>query len=197
MAICYPFRPCGQITTPMVYDESLSVAQQIALLFGRLHELDNAYVSTADFNRLIADFNDDQDSQTAALKSYTDSEVDALNTSLRREIDCLVMGLAIWDVTHGTYERNSTTMTRLLNDVTVHAITVDQLADLPLTVDSLADCGLNVRGLAVFSGYLMGEDFAPHGITYEGEPLPDNALTCKILSTGIVQDGYFKQGDDA
>lgn len=40
MGIYYPFlgggRTCNQITTPLVYDESLSVEQQIACLFGKI-----------------------------------------------------------------------------------------------------------------------------------------------------------------
>ncbi len=194
MAICYPFgcRPCGQITTPLVYDESLSVAQQIAMLCGRLHQMDIDFVNADELKKVIEDFNDDQDSQTQALKGYTNDEID----KLRVFIAGISAGMEIWDVTHGRFDKNATSLTRLFNDVTVHAITVDQLAALDLTVDTLADCGLNVRGLAVFSGYLTGDTFTVEGITYEGTPLPDNALTVKILAHGVVQDGYFVQGNE-
>ena len=44
MGIYYPFlgggRTCNQITTPLVYDESLSVEQQIACLFGKIANID-------------------------------------------------------------------------------------------------------------------------------------------------------------
>ena len=65
-----------------------------------------------------------------------------------------------------------------------------------MTVDQLAECGLNVRGLAVFSGYLMGEDFVPEGITYDGAPPLDGKLTCSILANGEVRGGYFVEGNE-
>lgn len=106
------------------------------------------------------------------------------------------VGLLIWNVTVGRYTGNVRAMRDFFNDVTVHAITVDTLAQLDLTVDQLAECGLNVRGLAVFSGYLMGEDFVPEGITYDGAPPLDGKLTCSILANGEVRDGYFVEGNE-
>ena len=54
MGIYYPFlggsRTCNQITTPLVYDESLSVEQQIACLFGKIANIDSDFVPTVVFD---------------------------------------------------------------------------------------------------------------------------------------------------
>ena len=54
MGIYYPFlgggRTCNQITTPLVYDESLSVEQQIACLFGKIAYIDSDFVTTVEFD---------------------------------------------------------------------------------------------------------------------------------------------------
>lgn len=195
MAIYYPFlgggRTCNQITTPLVYDESLSVEQQIACLFGKITGIDSDFVTTVEFDDFKNQIHAEQVAQTEQLEGYTDSEIDKLDNNLRNLIAGLQVGMLVWNVTVGEYTDNVKAMRDLFNDVTVHAITVGTLAQLDMTVDQLADCGLNVRGLAVFSGYLMGEDFVPEGTTYEGAPPLDGKLTCSILANGEVRDGYF------
>lgn len=195
MGIYYPFlgggRTCNQITTPLVYDESLSVEQQIACLFGKIAGIDSDFVTNVEFDDFKNQIHAEQVSQTEQLEGYTDSEIDKLDKTLRDLIASLQVGMLIWNVTVGAYTGNVKAMRDFFNDITVHAITVDTLAQLDMTVDQLADCGLNVRGLAVFSGYLMGEDFVPEGITYDGAPPLDGKLTCQILAKGEVRDGYF------
>lgn len=196
MGIYYPFlgggRTCNQITTPLVYDESLSVEQQIACLFGKIAD----FVTTVEFDDFKSQIHAEQVAQTEQLEGYTDSEIAKLDKELHDLIAGLQVGLLIWNVTVGRYTGNVRTMRDFFNDVTVHAITVDTLAQLDLTVDQLAECGLNVRGLAVFSGHLMGDDFVPEGITYDGAPPLDGKLTCSILANGEVRDGYFVEGSE-
>lgn len=198
MAFYYPFigggATCNQITTPLVYDESLSVAQQIACIFGRLKQIDDGFLSIEDFKTFLEQLNTEQEQQTSDLKKYTDTEVANLDNELRTLIAGLQIGMMIWDVTQGRYNDNVESMRNIFNDVTVHAITVDTLANLDITVDGLAESGLNVRGLAVFSGYLVGADFVPEGIEYEGAPTIDGKITCDILAQGEVRDGYFVEG---
>lgn len=200
MANYYPFlgggRTCNQITTPLVYDESLSVEQQIACLFGKIANIDGDFVTTVEFDDFKNQIHAEQVSQTEQLEGYTNSEIDKLDKNLRVLIANLQVGTLIWNVTVGTYTDNAKAMRDFFNDVTVHAITVDTLAQLDLTVDQLAECGLNVRGLAVFSGYLMGDDFVPEGITYDGAPPLDGKLTCSILANGEVRDGFFVEGNE-
>lgn len=173
MGIYYPFlgggRTCNQIATPLVYDESLSVEQQIACLFGKIANIDGDFVTTDEFDDFKNQIHAEQVSQTEQLEGYTNSEIDKLDKNLRDLIANLQVGTLIWNVTVGTYTDSVKAMRDFFNDVTVHAITVDQLAQLDTTVDQLADCGLNVRGLAVYSGQLMGDGFVPEGIMYDKE----------------------------
>ena len=200
MGIYYPFlgggRTCNQITTPLVYDESLSVEQQIACMFGKIANIASDSVTTVEFDDFKSQIHAEQVAQTEQLEGYTDSEIAKLDKELRDLIAGLQVGVLIWNVTVGAYTGNVKAMRDFFNDVTVHAITVDALARLDMTVDQLADCGLNVRGLAVFSGYLMGEDFVPIGITYDGAPPLDGKLTCSILANGELRDGYFVEGNE-
>ena len=199
MGMYYPFigsgRTCNQITTPLVYDESLSVEQQIAYLFGKIANIGTDYVTTVEFDDFKNHIHAEQVAQTEQLEGYTDSEIDKLDKNLRDLIAGLQVGMLIWNVTVGAYTDNVKAMRNFFNDVTVHAITVDTLAQLDMTVEQLADCGLNVRGLAVFSGYLVGEDFVPEGVMYSGDTPVDTKLTCAILANGAVRDGYFVEGD--
>ena len=199
MAMYYPFlgggRTCNQIITPLVYDESLSVEQQIACLFGKIASIDTDFVTTVEFDDFKNQIHAEQIAQNEQLEGYTDSEIDKLDKNLRDLIAGLQVGMLVWNVTVGAYTGNVKAMRDFFNDVTVHAITVDTLAQLDMTVDQLEDCGLNVRGLAVFSGYLMGEDFVPEGIMYSGDTPVDTKLTCAILANGAVRDGYFVEGE--
>lgn len=173
MGIYYPFlgggRTCNQITTPLVYDESLSVEQQIACLFGKIANIDSDFVTNVEFDDFKNQIHAEQISQTEQLEGYTNSEIDKLDKNLRDLIASLQIGTLIWNVTVGAYTGNVKAMRDFFNDVTVHAITVDQLAQLDMTVDQLANCGLNVRGLAVYSGQLIGDGFVPEGIMYDEE----------------------------
>lgn len=173
MGIYYPFlgggRTCNQITTPLVYDESLSVEQQIACLFGKIANIDSDFVTTVEIDDFKNQIHAEQVSQTEQLEGYTNSEIDKLDKNFRDLIANLQVGTLIWNVTVGTYTDNVKAMRDFFNDVTVHAITVDQLAQLDMTVDQLADCGLNVRGLAVYSGQLIGDGFVPEGFMYDKE----------------------------
>lgn len=200
MGIYYPFlgggRTCNQIATPLVYDESLSVEQQIACLFGKIANFDSDFVTTFEFDDFKSQIHAEQVAQTEQLEGYTDSEIANLDKELHDLIAGLQVGMLIWNVTVGAYTGNVKAMRDFFNDVTVHAITVDTLTQLDLTVDQLAECGLNVRGLAVFSGYLMGDDFVPEGIAYDGAPPLDGKLTCSILANGGVRDGYFVEGNE-
>lgn len=200
MAFYYPFlgsgRTLNQIVTPLVYDESLSIAQQIACIMGRVNSIDTDFVGVEQFKEFLNQLNAEQAGQTEQLEKYTDTAVSNLDDKLMGIIAGIQVGMLIWNVTKGKYTDNVESMRDIFNDVTVHAITVDTLADLDMDVDQLSDCGLNVRGLAVFSGYLVGEDFEPEGIRYTEAPPLDSKLTCAILASGEVKDGYFVEGGE-
>ena len=131
MGIYYPFlgggRTCNQITTPLVYDESLSVEQQIACLFGKIANIDSDFVTTVEFDDFKSQIHAEQVAQTEQLEGYTDSEIANLDKELRDLIAGSQVGLLIWNVTVGRYTGNVRAMRDFFNDVTVHAITVDTL----------------------------------------------------------------------
>ena len=128
MGIYYPFlgggRTCNQITTPLVYDESLSVEQQIACLFGKIANIDSDFVTTVEFDDFKSQIHAEQVAQTEQLEGYTDSEIAKLDKELRDLIAGSQVGLLIWNVTVGRYTGNVRAMRDFFNDVTVHAITV-------------------------------------------------------------------------
>lgn len=170
------FRPvlCGQVVDPLVYDENLTIAQQIACLYSHFHSMDSNFVTVQTFEDFLAALDAEQEAQTETLEQYTDDEIARLYAALMAEIDKLVGGQMIWDVTQGARENDIETMRNLFNDLTVHGLTVDELTsvifkDAALTVDALADCGLNVRGLAVWGGEFLQPDKTPEGIMYEGD----------------------------
>lgn len=178
---CFPTFGCAtlpncQLITPLVYDESLSVEQQIACLMGQMKKLTayvEQFVPNSVFQEFVKFMEKDQNEQTEELEQYTDKQLLALKTYLISLIDQITAAMEIWDVTLGRFNNNVDSMRDLFNDVTVHAITVDTLANLDLTVDGLSECGLNVRGLAVFSGYLEGDSFVPEGVMYDGSTVAE------------------------
>ena len=87
------------------------------------------------------------------------AHTDLLN--LREELIELVMqvgeGSLDWDVQHGRYDSSINAMRDMFNDVTVHALYIEELNALNMTVEELANSGLNVRGLAVMSRWLVDD----------------------------------------
>lgn len=171
MAFYYPFigggATCNQIVTPLVYDESLSIAQQIACIMSKLNGFADGYLSIDEFKAFIDELNKEQSEQTNELKQYTDEQVLHAYNELMELIKELEAGMLVWNVVHGEYTNSIDAMRDMFNDVTVHGISVDTLAGLDITVDQLADSNLNVRGLAVYGGYLI-DGFEPEGILIEG-----------------------------
>lgn len=113
-----------------------------------------------------------------AIIAATKSELEAL-------IDQMTAGQNQWDITTGTYEPSVVAQRDMFNDVTVHSITVADLAGLDMTVDELASCGLNVRGLAVMSYWLLEHFALPHQYTDIGQD--SDALTVEKLRRAKVR----------
>lgn len=162
---------------PNIYFNVISDEERIRAIckaIDDLYEIENSYLTIQAFNDFLAQLEKDQTAQTQEAHAYADAQDTNLLAQVKALIEQLQIGMLIWDVTQGTYAENVEVMRNLFNDVTVHGISVDTLATLPAaTVDTVAESGLNVRGLAVFGGYLVGEDFTPEGITYQSEPIPD------------------------
>ena len=164
---CYDyFGTPFQKTVPLVYDESVSMAQQVAAIMGKLCELSQNEVTTHDLAVLWDRFVADQTRQDGVLKGYTDEQVADLWAYLENIAD----GWLIWDETTGGYSPNRDAIRHLFNDVAVHACTVDELAEWGNVAD-LANCGLTVRGLAVWSWWLFGKTFVPNDVFTDGTAL--------------------------
>ena len=99
MNYCYPWaRPLtiGQVTVPLVYDESLSVAQQIACMFGyikRLCEAENDHAAIAQLEMLYDWIVKDQVRQDNRLKDYVDDADDNLRDEILRWIKKIEAGM--------------------------------------------------------------------------------------------------------
>lgn len=99
------------------------------------------------------------------------NEVQAELVNFKTEITKMILDMEIgtlqWDCQTGWYESTVEAQRDMFNDLTVHAITVEQLNELEMTVDELSECGLNVRGLAVMSYWLINQFELPDGMEYE------------------------------
>ena len=102
------------------------------------------------------------------ISYVTPDDLTTLQDSLEREIGdlrnlikSLNMTTLVCDVQHGYVTSSTNAMRDMFNDITVHAITIENLNTLDMTVKDLADCGLNVRGLAVMSYSLIDKFDVP------------------------------------
>lgn len=186
-----------QKTVPLVYDESVSMAQQVAAIMGKLCELAQNQLSKEELEALRQWFIQDQAVQTDQLQRYADSKFNDIQQWLYDQM----CAYPVWDVTQGGLNRNRETMRNLFNDLTLHACTVDELAEWG-SVDQLADSCLNVRGLAVYSWYLFGSTYVPNGVWQEGcKPEPPDpgptpgAVTVQVLADMRKLNGYFVTPD--
>lgn len=102
-----------------------------------------------------------------------------------------------WDVQHGYFTDTVTAQRDMFNDLTVHALTVAELAELNITVAGLADSGLNVRGLAVMSWWLVDKFDLPNGFRYFDDPTTSsNVLNPVGLEKArINQNGFVYVSD--
>lgn len=166
----YPFAwvTCTPITTPLVYSEDMSVAQQIAHLFGLFKEYQadlSGYVSKDDFSQFLEWLNGEEEAQTEILEQYTDQKIAALKDLIEE----LQIGALQWNVQKGSFTSSQEAQRDMFNDISIYALTVGELNALDLTVSSLATSDLTVRGLALYSGiYYNGADYINNGIIEKG-----------------------------
>lgn len=94
--LCYPwmFASCAQVVTPLVYDESFSVAQQIAAIFGGLRELGETAASTTDLENVANQLKEYIDQKTAnldadvadATEKWVNDNLDFIFTSTAKQV---------------------------------------------------------------------------------------------------------------
>lgn len=169
-----PLYPPNAVTWPLVYDESVSIVQQIAYIMGAVNEVNERqgdWANKSDLATLWADFLADQAAQTKALQGYADAQDAKVTAELMVEIQKIGKSMMVWDVTQGAFAESTVAMRNLYGWLAVHAVTVEELAASTVTptVAQLAAHGLNVRGLATWSTELKDGWTEPAGIRYEGE----------------------------
>lgn len=153
---------CGSLTSPLVYSEDLSIAQQIAHIFALLGEMRN-YLTIDEFNRFLGWLATEQDAQTLALQQFAQSEDVKLKAELEKLIGDIIAGIEQWNVQKGRYTNTVEAQRDMFNDLAVHALSVEQVAE-QWTVDELAETPLTVRGLAVWSGEYVTPGYVDDGI---------------------------------
>lgn len=159
-----------QKNVPLVYDESVSIAQQVARLFGLYCELSGNMVTGTDFASALDEIrkyvNESSERALSSANAYTDKRFDEL-VELLGSLD---EHMRVWNVSNGKYDRNQDAIRDLFNWVTVHACTCQHLAEWG-TVKQLAESGLTAYGLAVYSWWLFGQSFVPEGVFTDGTVL--------------------------
>lgn len=187
------------VTFPLVYDESVSIVQQIAYLFGaykQLADTEQFFITQDVFNDFLATLSQDQADQTAALEDYADAGDAKTLAAAKALIDKIAATNLIYNPTQGRMTDSVTAMRNLYTWLSVHAITVDQLAASVETCEALAAQTLNVRGLATWSTELVEGWTEPEGIRYVAPPEPTaEDLTSEMLAySQVTPDGYLVVG---
>lgn len=195
----YPAYGPNAVTFPLVYDESVSIVQQIAYLFGaykQLTEAEQSFITQDVFNDFLVALSQDQADQTALLEEYADAGDVRTLAAAKALIDKIATTNLIYDPTQGLMADSVTAMRNLYTWLSVHAITVDQLTANVETCEALAAQNLNVRGLATWSFELVDGWTEPEGIRYVAPPEPDaEDLTSEMLAySQVTPDGYLVVG---
>lgn len=192
----------NQVTFPLVYDESMSIVQQIAYLMGAYQTLvdaDGDKVPILTFEEFLRQLSADQAEQTAALQDYANAGDQRTLRQAEAYADKIGTAGVTWDVTRGRYADSQTTMRNLYQWLAVHAITVEQLAASVATCADLAAQTLNVRGLATWSAELVDGWEEPEGIRYVAPPDPPEPTTDPLTSeqlgaSRVDRSGYIIVG---
>lgn len=158
---CHGLYSVDNYITPLVYDESVSYEQQLASLMHSIKELatnQSNYLLVSKFQEFLKKLEVDENEQNASLKDYVQAQVERLKKEIQRKEKDNAQGYKIYSVQHGDYTQNKESIRELFNDVTIHSLTVEELANCGKTVDEVANSGLNVCGLAVMSEYLVNPE---------------------------------------
>lgn len=186
----WPNFPCGQVATPLVYSEDLSVAQQIAHIFGLIQEIQKSlsgYLTIAQYNSFLQWLDDELAQQLAAADYYTDSSISDLESRINEKLGDIAKNTLQYDVTRGIYTNTMDAMRNLFNDVTWRAWSHGEFMTTDFTVENVAESGLNCRGFAVANRWLVDD----HPLTqyYLAVELPekDDAWTYQqVKDSGLI-----------
>lgn len=171
---------------PEIYWNVYSSEQRWKVVCGRLEGLIEYTQKLADaINKINTGVATKTDLEQ--LKGYVDAQV----AELKQLIKQLTEGTLQWDVQRGSYTDAVTAQRDMFNDLTVHSITVEELANSELSVKTLADSGLNVRGLAVMSYWLMEKFDIPIVYKYNKQNISGSKFSPDALKSAIIDEkGY-------
>lgn len=152
--------PLGAFTVsppavPALYWDCYSQEQRIKAICEHLHKT-NCYMDYV--AKTLNEYGQELDEQLRLELEKLHDDFDDLREELIRLVYELGAGQLTWDVQQGRYTSSVEAMRDMFNDVTVHALTIDELNALDINVNELADSGLNTRGLAVMSRWLVDHD---------------------------------------
>lgn len=178
LGTCWP--PC-QVTVPFVYDESLSVLEQIGQIFcilARYNDSLEGLVTNEMFQEFVDYVKQDQIEQTAELKDYTDEEIDALRQYLEELIRQITIGsVIVVDPSTGFKYPVEEALSHSYNDLRYYAMDWDELAatwskeeyntwdklDAFVNSEDLKSKGYsNIRSMDLFNRYIFNGDSLPH-----------------------------------
>lgn len=176
----------GTPVIPEIYWNVYSSEQRWKVICGRLEGLIEYTQKLADaINDINADVATKADLEQ--LKNYVDVQV----AELKQLIKQLTEGALQWDVQRGSYTDTVTAQRDMFNDLTVHSITVGDLANSDLDVKALAESGLNVRGLAVMSYWLVEKFDLPAVYEYNKPKVDGSRFSANALKNAVVNEkGY-------
>lgn len=176
----------GPPVIPEIYWNVYSSEQRWKVICERLEGLIEYTQKLADaINKINVDVA--TKTELEQLKGYVDSQV----ADLKQLIKQLTEGALQWDVQHGSYTDTVSAQRDMFNDLTVHSITVEELANSGLCVKTLADSGLNVRGLAVMSYWLVEKFDLPAVYEYNEQKVEGSRFSADALKNAVVNEkGY-------
>lgn len=167
---CFPAYGPNAASFPLVYDQSVSIEQQIAYIMGAINELtetQGSWATLEDLASLKLWVEGDQTAQTSALEQYADKGDATTLEAAKQLIAQMGRSQLVWDVTQGRFTDSVTAMRNMYTWLSVHAITAEELASSVGTVADLANQSLNVRGLATWSMELKENWTEPEGIRWK------------------------------
>lgn len=130
----YPYLPSfygvtspAQIITPLVYDESISYEQQIAMIFGKISEMSEAisnYLTLTAFKQFVTALDEEQKEQTEDIIKYVNNADAALKVYIDKAIyDYTVGDINIIDPSTGAITSVQTAVSNAYNDLRYWAMT--------------------------------------------------------------------------
>lgn len=173
----YPYLPSfygvtspAQIVTPLVYDESISYEQQIAMIFGKMKEVSEAiagYLTITAFTQFVEALDKEEKNQTDELKKYTNDLTNALKIYVDNAIrDVSIGAIEVLDPSTGEVMSVENAISNSYNDLRYWALSWNDIDTYTENktyneFDAILD-DFTVREIDLFASIVLLDDFDPH-----------------------------------